>query len=136
MWCSVLLINADCLSNGAIFSLWAVMVTWQKRTEIDCMFLSVVRTIFLVDVPGGPPLKSDRGAHRLALGCKLHILVSLRVFAWKVTTQWLPITRTFRGNRNRFELSGVRVFGSLKKIARDEKKNSFYCIVNILITFI
>ena len=96
------------------------------------MFLSVVRTIFLVDVPGGPPLKSDRGAHRLALGCKLHILVSLRVFGMESHYT----TRTFRGNRNRFELSGVRVFGSLKKIARDEKKNSFYCIVNILITFI
>ena len=29
----------------------------------------------------------------------------------------LPITRTFKGNRKRFELSGVRVIGSSKKIA-------------------
>ena len=29
----------------------------------------------------------------------------------------LPITRTFKGNRKKFELSGVRVIGSSKKIA-------------------
>ena len=47
----------------------------------------------------------------------------------------LPITRTVKGNRKRFELSGVRVIGSSKKIAGSKEKNSFYCIVNILITF-
>ena len=47
----------------------------------------------------------------------------------------LPITRTFKGNRKKFELSGVRVIGSLKKIAESKVKNSFYCTVNILITF-
>ena len=52
--------------------------------------------------------------------------------------QWysrLPITRTFRGNRKKFELPGVQVIGSSKKIAESKVKNSFYCTVNILITF-
>ena len=35
----------------------------------------------------------------------------------------------------RFELKGVRVIGSSKKIAESTVKNSFYCTVNILITF-
>ena len=48
----------------------------------------------------------------------------------------LPITRTFKGNRKEFELSGVRVIGSSKKIAESKVKNSFYCTVNILITLI
>ena len=43
----------------------------------------------------------------------------------------LPITRTFKGNRKK-----VRVIGRSKKIAeRKVKKPSFYCTVNILITF-
>ena len=42
----------------------------------------------------------------------------------------LPITRTFKGNRKK-----VRVIESSKKIAESKVKNSFYCIVNILITF-
>ena len=49
--------------------------------------------------------------------------------------QSLPITRTFKGNGKRFELLGVRVTGSSKKIAERKVKNSFYCTVNILITF-
>ena len=47
----------------------------------------------------------------------------------------LLITRTFKGNRKKFELSGVRVIGSSKKIAESKVKNSFFCTVNILITF-
>ena len=47
----------------------------------------------------------------------------------------LPKTRTFKGNRKKFELSGVQVIGSSKKIAESKVKNSFYCTVNILITF-
>ena len=47
----------------------------------------------------------------------------------------VPITRTFKGIKNRFELSGVRVIASSKKIAEIKVKNSFYCTVNILITF-
>ena len=47
----------------------------------------------------------------------------------------LPITRTFKGNQKRFKLSGVRVTGSSNKIAECKVKNSFYCTVNILITF-
>ena len=47
----------------------------------------------------------------------------------------LPITRTFQGNRKKFELSGVRVIGSSKKIAESKVKNSFYRTVNILVTF-
>ena len=48
----------------------------------------------------------------------------------------LPITRTFKGNRKKYDLSGVRVIGSSKKIAESKiKKNSFYRTVNILITF-
>ena len=85
----------------------------------------------------------------------------------------LPITKTFKGNRKKFELSGVRVIGSWKEIATllaeslrsfldksgkrkrlpdlsrkieghsvrrveiagSKEKNSFYCTVNILITF-
>ena len=35
----------------------------------------------------------------------------------------LPITRTFKGNRRKFELSGVRVIGSSKKIAGSKVKN-------------
>ena len=42
----------------------------------------------------------------------------------------LSITRTFKGNRKE-----VRVIGSSKKIAESKVKNSFYCTVNILITF-
>ena len=39
----------------------------------------------------------------------------------------LPITQTFKGNKKkRFELSGVRVIGSSKKIAGSKEKNSFY----------
>ena len=45
------------------------------------------------------------------------------------------ITRTFKGNRKTFELTGVRVIGSSKKIAQSKVKNRFYCTVNILITF-
>ena len=48
----------------------------------------------------------------------------------------LPITRTFKGNRKKFKLSGVRVIGSSKKIAGSKVKNSFYCTVSILIKFI
>ena len=44
-------------------------------------------------------------------------------------------SRTFKGNRKKFKLSGVRVIGSSKKIAGSKVKNSFYCTVNILITF-
>ena len=40
------------------------------------------------------------------------------------------ITRTFKGNRKK-----VRVIESSKKIAESKEKNSFYCTVNILITF-
>ena len=42
----------------------------------------------------------------------------------------LPITRTFKGNRKK-----VRVIASSKKIAEINLKNSFYCTMNILITF-
>ena len=52
-----------------------------------------------------------------------------------VTYSRLPITRTFKGNRKKFELSGVRVIGSSKKISGSKVKNSFYCTVNILIKF-
>ena len=52
--------------------------------------------------------------------------------AWKYSR--LPITRTFKEIEKRFELSGVRVIGSSKKIAESKVKNSFYCTVNILIT--
>ena len=45
------------------------------------------------------------------------------------------ITRTFKGNRKRFELSGVRVIGISNKTAESKVKNSFYCTVNIFITF-
>ena len=38
----------------------------------------------------------------------------------------LPITRTFKGNRKKVELSGVRVIGSSKKIAESRVKNVFY----------
>ena len=47
----------------------------------------------------------------------------------------LPKTRTFKGNRKKFELSGVQVIGSSKKIVESKVKNSFYCTLNILITF-
>ena len=85
------------------------------------MFLSVVRTIFLVDVPGGgPPLKSDRGAHRLALGCKLHILASLRVFGMESHYTMTPYNSNLQGKSKQ-----VRVIGSLKKIAGGEKNKQF-----------
>ena len=42
----------------------------------------------------------------------------------------LPITHTFKGNRKK-----VRVIASSKKIAEINLKNSFYCTMNILITF-
>ena len=42
----------------------------------------------------------------------------------------LPITRTFKGNRKK-----VRVVGRSNKIAERKVKISFYCTVNILITF-
>ena len=47
----------------------------------------------------------------------------------------LPITQTFKGNQKKFELSGVRVIGSSKKIAKSKEKSNFHCTVNILITF-
>ena len=43
----------------------------------------------------------------------------------------LPITRTFKGNRKKFEVSGGRVIESSKKIAESKVKNSLYCTVNI-----
>ena len=50
------------------------------------------------------------------------------------STEWkysrLSITRTFKGNRKK-----VRVIGSPKKIGESKVTNSFYCTVNILITF-
>ena len=47
----------------------------------------------------------------------------------------LPITRTIKGNRKKFEVLGVRVIGTSKKIAESKVENSFYCTENILITF-
>ena len=38
-------------------------------------------------------------------------------------------------SKKRFELTGVRVIGSSKKIAESKVKNSFHYTVNILITF-
>ena len=55
------------------------------------------------------------------------------LFEWRYSL--LPITRTSKGNRKKSVLSGVRVIGSSKKIAESKVKNSFYCAVNILITF-
>ena len=50
---------------------------------------------------------------------------------WPVPTySRLPITRTFKGNRKK-----VQVIGSSMKVAESNVKNSFYCTVNILITF-
>ena len=43
----------------------------------------------------------------------------------------LPITRTFTKKVR----AKVRVIGSSEKIAKSKEKNSFYCIVNILIAF-
>ena len=45
----------------------------------------------------------------------------------------LPTTLTFKGNQKTFELEGVQVIRSSKKIVRSKEKNSFYCTVNILI---
>ena len=45
------------------------------------------------------------------------------------------ITRTVKGNRKMFKSSGVRLIGSSKQIAGIKGKTSFYCTVNILITF-
>ena len=53
----------------------------------------------------------------------------------QTTYSRLPINRTFKGNRKNFELSGVRVVGSSKKIAGGMVENSFCCTVNILIPF-
>ena len=53
----------------------------------------------------------------------------------QTTYSRLPINRTFKGNRKNFELSGVRVVGSSKKIAGGMVKNNFCCTVNILIPF-
>ena len=46
-----------------------------------------------------------------------------------------PITGTFKGNRKKLEPSVVRVIRSSKTIVGNKGKNSFYCTVNILITF-
>ena len=64
-----------------------------------------------------------------------HMWVTHTLKRFKFSYSWLPITRTFKGNRKRFELSGVRVIESSKKIAESMVKNSFYGTVNILITF-
>ena len=53
----------------------------------------------------------------------------------QTTYSRLPINRTFKGNRKNFELSGVRVVGSSKKIAGGMVENSFCRTVNILIPF-
>ena len=49
----------------------------------------------------------------------------------------LPKTRTFKGNRKKVRViwSSSQVIESSKKIAESTVKNSFYCTVNILITF-
>ena len=58
---------------------------------------------------------------------------TVTVFAeYTVDSRYLEPSREIE---KRFELSGVRVIGSSKKIAESKVKNSFYCIVNILITF-
>ena len=65
----------------------------------------------------GAPDMSDLGTGRLHHG-----------YASTVDSRYW--TRTFKGNRKK-----VRVIGSSKKIAESKVKNSFYCTVNILITF-
>ena len=49
--------------------------------------------------------------------------------------QSTPDNSNLQGKSKKFELSGVRVIGSSKKIAESKVKNSFYCTVNILIIF-
>ena len=41
---------------------------------------------------GGLPFKRNGDARRLALGCKLQILVSFRVFGWKVTNLLIEVS--------------------------------------------
>ena len=49
--------------------------------------------------------------------------------------QWFFGIQSTADNSNLQGKSGVRVIGSSKKIAESKVKNSFYCTVNILITF-
>ena len=58
--------------------------------------------------PGGDPHLKVTGVLIVLLWGVNYIFWShLGCLGWKVTTQWLPITRTFRENRSRFELSGA-----------------------------
>ena len=49
--------------------------------------------------------------------------------------QWFFGIQSTADNSNLQGKSGVRVIGSSKKIAESKVKNSFYCTMNILITF-
>ena len=52
----------------------------------------------------------------------------LETWGWAVNLQQysrLPIARTFKRNRKKFGLSGVRVIESSKKIAGSKVNNSF-----------
>ena len=48
------------------------------------------------------------------------------VFQLNLNYSLLLITRSFKGNQKKFELLGVRVIGSSKKIAGGKEKDSFY----------
>ena len=60
---------------------------------------------------------------------RLYFRKSWQVYKQSLVAMYsrLPITRIFKGNRKKFELSGVRVIGSSKKIAESKVKNRFYC---------
>ena len=46
----------------------------------------------------------------------------------EVTYGPIPITRTFKGNRKKFELSGVRVVRSSEKIAVSKVKKKVFTV--------
>ena len=101
----------------------------KRLWEIFCLWLWVTRNQFsrnqfLPSINAG--LSEISGLFALKTNQKLII------FVWIFTCVYSrhPITRTFEGKSKK-----VRVIGSSKKIAESKVKNSFYCTVNILITF-
>ena len=62
-------------------------------------------------------------------------LVELRLECWLTLLAFVVIQSTPDKSNLQGKSKNVRVIGSSKKIAASKEKNSFYCTVNIVITF-
>ena len=125
-------------------NLWKESVYGFKQYfALDIRYIYIYETgIFYVETGMKKGKDSDLGAERSLLEynlleCSPHLNTPPPPppIPWKL--QSTPDnSRTFKGNRKRFELSRVRVIGRSKTIGGSKERNSFYCTVNILITLI